>query len=448
MLGQAHEPTEGAEPFYGWRLVFVLMFVYMAGLSFPYFGAGVMNAAMAKALGMNRSVLGMAFSLVALFTGLPGPLVAWTIGRFGARYCIVGGTLTIAIAAALIATVVSSSWSFILLFGVVLGSGVAFSTSIPAQATVAQWFARKRAPAMSLLLISVGAGAIVASFLLGHVVASTGNWRTGWWVISGVALVAALVAGKFVVDEPADIGQVQDGLKASVQDGVTSNAHNPASLSNWTIRSAARTSAFWIIAICATAYYLPMAVTLAHLAVHILDLGFSAEVGTHAFGLIGLGQMIGKVIVGWLGDRFSLRRMWAAAMLLMACALVIVLNPSRLMIIYVAALAMGIGQGISLVVFPTMLANYFGHSAFVRLSGVTMPMVTIVISIAPYLAGASYDHSGNYGAAFMTIAAILLCAGPLVLFARAPGAPHSIDWRRRQTAGSELVPGAKGHTET
>lgn len=67
--------------FYGWILVAGLGALYFVSGGFAFYGPGVINAYMAKSLGMDRSTLGLGFSVIALVMGLSGPLVAFFLAK-------------------------------------------------------------------------------------------------------------------------------------------------------------------------------------------------------------------------------------------------------------------------------------------------------------------------------------------------------------------------------
>jgi hypothetical protein len=51
--------------FYGWKLLAAFWFIYLVNLGFPTYGQSVINASMAKDLHLDRTMLGLAFSLHA-----------------------------------------------------------------------------------------------------------------------------------------------------------------------------------------------------------------------------------------------------------------------------------------------------------------------------------------------------------------------------------------------
>src|SRR5271156_3555142 len=93
--------------FYGWTLLAALWGVMFLNLGFPAYGPAVINAAMAKSVGLPRETLGNMFSVYMIMSGLPGPLVAMSVNRSGVRKTLVLGSVFIILGSLLMATVVA-----------------------------------------------------------------------------------------------------------------------------------------------------------------------------------------------------------------------------------------------------------------------------------------------------------------------------------------------------
>jgi len=137
--------------FYGWTMLAALWGVMFLNLGFPAYGPSVINTAMAKALGLHREALGNMFSVYMIMSGLPGPLVALSVNRFGVRKTLLLGSSFIIAGALLMATVVTGAVGAMLCYGLLVGAGVATGAALASQAALARWFVRRRSLALSLL---------------------------------------------------------------------------------------------------------------------------------------------------------------------------------------------------------------------------------------------------------------------------------------------------------
>ena len=199
--------------FYGWKLVAALWLILVFNLAFPAYGSSIINAYMVTDLHLDRKTLGLMFSVYMIMSGLPGPLVAAGVNRYGVRRTLVAGSLILLTGALLMAMFVSTAWQAVPIFGLLIGAGVLTGGPLAAQTGVAFWFVRRRALALAILLSAASIGGFLVAPLLDWLIAGAGgNWRVGWWLIAGLACVSALISARFVTDRPEDVGQVAHDL--------------------------------------------------------------------------------------------------------------------------------------------------------------------------------------------------------------------------------------------
>jgi MFS family permease len=184
--------------FYGWTMLATLWGVMFLNLGFPAYGPSIINTAMAKAQGLNRETLGNLLSVYIIMSGLPGPLVAMSVNHFGVRKTLVLGSLFTISGSLLMATVVTGGLGGMLCYGLLVGTGVATGAAMAAQAGLARWFVRRRSLALSVLYSAGAIGGFVAAPLLNRLIETTGNWRSGWWLLAALSTLAACVALVFV----------------------------------------------------------------------------------------------------------------------------------------------------------------------------------------------------------------------------------------------------------
>ena len=159
--------------FYGWKLLAAFWFIYLVNLGFPTYGQSVINAYMAKDLHLDRTMLGLAFSLYMLMVGLPGPAVAAIVNRTGVRMTLLIGCCSAMLGALSMALFVHTGWQAVICFGILIGFGSCAGGAIAEQQGIAQWFVRKRALALSLMYSGGGIGGFVLPPILNRVIASS-----------------------------------------------------------------------------------------------------------------------------------------------------------------------------------------------------------------------------------------------------------------------------------
>jgi MFS family permease len=398
--------------------------VMFLNLGFPAYGPAVINAAMAKAVGLPRETLGNMFSVYMIMSGLPGPLVAMSVNRLGVRKTLVLGSAFIILGSLLMATVVTGGLGAMLCFGLLVGTGVATGSAMASQAGLARWFVRRRSLALSVLYSAGAIGGFVAAPLLNRLIQMTGTWRAGWWLVAGLSVLAACVALVFVRERPEDVGQVADGFGPPPADGQAAPDTRPQFVTRreWTFREAVRHPGYWLLLGSLIGGSGGYTLFLAHGVVHLQDLGHSASIGAWAVGIMTVSGLIGKLILASFGDRIDPRYIFALFMAVFGAGLLVIVNAHALWQVFLFATCIGIGFGGGLVCLMAVLSNYYGTPAFASLAGLAIAVNTTLSAIAPKVAGRLFDQGIGYGVNFYFLSAWCFAGALVLVFMRRPQA--------------------------
>jgi len=395
-------------------------------LAFPMYGSSVVNPVMMRDLNLGRSTLGFLFSLYTIMSGLPGPLVALYIERFGIRSTLILGGLLVAIGSALMASVVHTGLHAALAFGVIVGIGVAMGGIITAQAGLTRWFMRRRALALALISTATGVGGFLAAPLLNRIItAAHGNWRMGWWVMAAFSGIAALTAFFFVKEKPEDINQEPDGGSTVIESSKNRKARNwrgavHITAENWSYREVVTGHAFWLMTLSQIGVGCGYSVFIAHGVVHLQDLGHTRDVGSWAISIMALTGLGAKALVAVLGDRIDPRYILSVFVAVFAFGQLLAIQADTYLLLSLTALFLGLGFGGGVVCMAAALSNYFGTKTFAALVGLTIAMNTTLGSVAPSAAGWLYDHGHGYQGIFYLIAAWCVLGAVVLFFMKPP----------------------------
>ncbi|HEY2418205.1 MAG TPA: MFS transporter [Steroidobacteraceae bacterium] len=417
--------------FYGWKLLAACWVIMFLNLGIPVYGASGLNALMAPALHLDRSALGLLFSAYMIMSGLPGPLVALSVNRYGVRGTLMLGSVLLIAGALLMGTVVNSFALAVLAFGLLVGGGVATGAALAAQAGLARWFVRRRALVLSILYSSGAVGGFVSGRLLDRVVRMAGgNWRAGWWVIAALSAIACAVAAVFVKESPAQLGQFPDGevvtsnrISASSAERTQLVAVTFRTTQEWTYRRAVSSPAYWVMVLALLGVSCGYTLYLAHGFVHLRDLGHSSTEAWQAISVLAVSGLLAKIIIASCGDRLDPRYLWAAFQISFGIGLAVVVNARSHVSVLVFATCLGIGFGGGLVCLMAVLSNYFGTRLFASLAGLAVAVNTTLSAITPYVAGWRYDTGHGYGASFYFLSLWSLIGGAALLLLRPPSMP-------------------------
>ncbi|MBA7615447.1 hypothetical protein ES703_22728 [subsurface metagenome] len=170
--------------FPGWWIVLTSGILALWGDGFSFYGFSAFFKPIASELGFSRAVTSVAASVRRLEGGLESPLVGWLTDRFGPKWLVLSGVFIMGLALTLM-YFVNSLWAYLVVWGVILGTGNNIALSLPLDTTIANWFVKKRGLALGTkILINGFAGAVVP--LVAWLITTQG-WRMAA-VIGGVVM--------------------------------------------------------------------------------------------------------------------------------------------------------------------------------------------------------------------------------------------------------------------
>jgi len=99
------------------------------------------------------------------------------------------------------------------------------------------------------------------------------------------------------------------------------------------------------------------------------DLQYTQAQAANVISLILASSILGRLLMGWLADRFSKKRVMILIYTLVACAIPLLFYASTPGVIYLFAFIFGIGLGGDYMIIPLMAAELFGVRVMGRVMG-------------------------------------------------------------------------------
>jgi len=408
--------------FYGWKLVAVLFLLYLAA-AIALYGGNIANTYMAKLMNMSRSLFGAGFAAAYLLVGLGSALAAVVTNKKGERFTLALGMAGVTAGALLMALWGQTPVGYLLFFGLIIGTGFAFATVLPIQTIITRWFQRKRALATAVVLTAGGIGGIVSAPLVNKLIETTnGQWKLAWVCMAALAAVTTVVAALFVRNNPADMGQVPDGIEQQPQDKEVEEKKVKKvyqTRESWTLKEAFKTAPLWIIILAAIGQFVGFYLCIGHGVIHLMDLGVANETAALSLGILAFASIGGRLLSGVLGDRIEPRFVIMGGLLLTIAGCILIINANAVFTIYLYAILVGAGFGLVYVCLFTMLGNYYGAEKIQNFLGFMIPIITLFGASAPFLGGVIKDKTGSYTAAFIG-AVVIAAIGFISLFFASP----------------------------
>lgn len=408
--------------FYGWTLVAVLFLTDLLLMGLPYYS--VINTYMLKQIHMSRSIYGLGFTVTNLFYGLPSTLVAIVILRWGLRTTFAVGAALLLCGTLWLAFFVHEPWEYLLSFGVLIGTGFAFTTNVPISTAITRWFKRYRGRAMAIALSGAGVGGFVGSPMVDRfLTAHQGDWQQAWKIMAALVILAGLTAVFFVKERPEDLGQTADGsLREIPTQGIVAKSDLRITNLSWTASEAYRSLPFWLIVIGGIACKFPLFFMLSHWVLHLRGAGISAAAAATALGVFTITQVPGQLVGGWLVDKIPARYalMLGFCCYLSGAYLAIRVASDTIFLANAAAMLFGIGFGWTFIAVYTSMGHFYGPGPYPKLTGMLALLSSVIAAPSGAIAGKLFDSYGNYTPALELIGLISLAGMVAVAFAKIP----------------------------
>ncbi|MBW1646463.1 MAG: MFS transporter, partial [Deltaproteobacteria bacterium] len=295
--------------YYGWLIVAV-SFVTL-GLSFGvWYSFSVFFVAIIRDFGWERAATASIFSFFVITHYLSATGAGILVDRYGPRWVIPAGAAILA-AALLLSSRAASLPQFYLTYGVGAAVGISLMGFVPHATLLPRWFARRRGLAVGLAMAGIGVGMLFIPPGMQRLIAAHG-WRQAY-VVLALLMLPAIPLNLFCQRrDPAAVGERPDGEQDPAAAAAAKNTPSSQlvvvdrewAATEWTAARALGTRRFWLLA--AGFFCGPFAIqgTLLHTVACLVDHGIRPQSAAAIFGLLGICGAVGKVLLGFLADRW------------------------------------------------------------------------------------------------------------------------------------------------
>ena len=386
---------------------------------------GVMIVPIEEDLGWSRTVTSLAISVNLVVYGVTAPFAAALMERFGVRRIAVGALALLSLGTGLTA-VMSASWQLVLLWGVLVGLGTG-STALVFGALVAnRWFTKRRGLVVGIFGAAWATGQLVFLPILARIIEHQG-WR---YASLGVAVLsAALIPLVALVmrDRPSDVGLAPYGADTMppAESNTTHSGWRAAAGALVVLRDAARTRAFWLLAITfAICGWTTNGIVSSHFVPAMHDHGVTATTAASLLVIVGIFDVVGTVGSGWLTDRFDPRLLLGCYYGLRGIALValpILIGPDIEPPILLVMVLFGLDWVATVPPTVTLCREIYGVERGAIVFGWVFAAHMVGAAIAAAVSGWIRVTAGDYATAWWLAGILAFVAAGLSLAITRPG---------------------------
>lgn len=389
---------EGQPGYYGWRVVLAACLGVMAGFgSLFVYTFTVFVKPLGAEFGWNRESVSLGFAIAAMTVGLSSPLIGRLIDKVGPRRIILPCITVFGCGMASLSLLRSGLWQFYLtcfIIGIV-GNGAAH---LAYARSISTWFQKRLGMALAFVMVGAGLGAMILP-VVAQAVVTRGGWRDAYLALGGISLLLGLpLSWLFIRD--------RGGVKKQ-------DATVPHSGLTW--QQGMRAYSFWIIVAVLFVGAISMNGAIAHLSAMLTDRGITPGEAALCASILGGASVLGRVVTGWLLDRFFGGFVGFVITLITAAGMVLLARAGNFTAGAFAAALIGIGAGGEAAITPYLLTRYFGLRAFSTLYGVTWTFYAAAGASGPVILGRAFDSTGSYASVLIILAMATVAAAAAYL---------------------------------
>jgi len=268
---------------------------------------GVLILPLEQAFGWGRSTTALSAGIGIFLYGMVGPFAAALMASFGLRRTVLSALALMALSTGASAFM-TQPWHLVLTWGVMSGIGSGAVAIVLGATIVNRWFVSNRGLMMGLLTASTATGTLIFLPALAWL-AQSGGWRPVVITVSIVAACMIPLVWLLVPERPSDAGLVPYGTPLGTipaeqkRTGILASAFG-------SLARAARTRAFWyLFATFFVCGFTTNGLVGTHLIALCGDMGIPEVRAAGLLALMGVFDLVGTTLSGWLTDRYDPRKL-------------------------------------------------------------------------------------------------------------------------------------------
>ena len=344
---------------------------------------------MVQQFGWSRTQVTSGNALSKLLIGpLFGFIAGWVIDRFGPRRLMLAGILMAGVALIGLSAM-SALWMFYT-FYLFNALGYVCGGPLPNQVLLSRWFDKSRGKAMGFAYLGIGIGGAIVPLLSNWLTQHFG-WQGALRTLGILIIVIALPMAYFIKEAPqAQAEKEKDEPPAPM-------------------REVFRSPIFYLLTLGSMCSIGAVGGTNQHLKLFLsLDQHYGQDKAATIISLVLTASIIGRLLMGWLADRYPKKYVMLLIYLLVAISIPLLFFASTPAIMYLFAIIFGIGLGGEYLIIPLMAAELFGLRVLGRLMGVVLTADGVAEALSPMTIGYLRDVTGSYRIGFMMLIGMAL----------------------------------------
>jgi predicted MFS family arabinose efflux permease len=347
----------------------------------------------------SREAVSSAYGILAVMSALSAAPLGYLFDRLGPKRVLVPCVVLFGSAFASLSLLTPQLWHFYATFAL-LGVVATGMSPIAYARAISSWFERRRGMAIAVAMCGGALGGVVhppAAQLLTEAF----GWRGTCFILGTLAVVVGAPMVVWLIRErPSAPGAESD---------------RSTTIAGSSVAEGLRTRVFWILVVVLFGSSIAQNGAIVHMFALLTDRGVSTGSAAIAMSAMGLAAIAGRLVTGWLLDRYFAARVSFALLAIAAAGTFLLSGAASFAIGVSAAILIGFGVGGEMDVTPYMLSRYFGLRSFSLLYSLTWIAIATAGAVGPILMGRAFDLTGSYQTLLVRIAVAIIGIGTLML---------------------------------
>ncbi len=366
------------------------------------YALGPMVGPLESEFGWSRAEITSGLLVMSLIAMIAAPIVGMAVDRFGVRRIAIPGVLLYCSAVAMLGMANQSVIVWWLLWGL-LGLANMFVAPMVWAGAVNGRFDKHRGMALAVAMCGYSLAAVFIPYLTTVLIASIG-WRGSFLAL---AMISCLIVLPLVVVLFRDLPAPPPGQQGNAANRAGQAAEVREQLRSRRFLKLAAAVVIFTVALCAlTTNGMPV----------LLGEGFERTTAAAIAGFTGLGSITGRLVGGFLLDRFDAKKVAAFSVAIQVLAVLLLLQTQESQVAAsLAFFVVGLAGGTELDACAYLAARHFGMRNFGALFGMISGLILLANGIAPAGANYIYDITGSYDLALWIVAGLFSVSAVLFL---------------------------------
>lgn len=400
---------------YSW-IVLAVTFVAIIVAGIIRSASGVFIEPFEQDFGWERPSISFAFAVSLFLYGFSGPFMAAFVEKFGLKRMMLlsMALLTVGLACTY---VMQKEWQLILIWGVMIGIGSGLFLTVLSTQVANRWFVKRRGLALGILTAATATGQLILLPVLAKLV-DLYSWEAAVGLIFVLGLVMLVIIALFMRNYPREVGLGPYGEK-EVQEEAAKAYGNPFKMATDALLEGLRAKEFWLLAgsffICGLS---TTGLIGTHFVSYCINFGIPVVTAAATLSLMGVFDLVGTTLSGWLSDRFDNRWLLFWYYTLRGISLLMLpfaLDSGMYSLLVIFAIFYGLDWIATVPPTVGLTRQRFGLQKSAMMYGWMVAAHQVGAAVAAYTGGVIFTVLGSYTWAFMLAGGFCFVASLFVL---------------------------------